>query len=320
MRKRHAVLVVPAVLLLAAAGLWWPLDTTPLASHAQPLAGFDPALVRAFPDAPEPALMNGCHTNLLTHGHRTGRAVLLLHGLTNCPAQFDSLAEALWQGGANVYVPRLPRHGLEDRLTDALAGVTAAELCAAVDSAVDVARMLGDTLTVAGLSVGGTLAAWVASERSDVDRAVVIAPMIGVARAPGAWTTPVTRLALVLPNQFVWWDDQQREHLKGPAHVYPRFATRAVAATLQVGARVREQARRHAPGARELVVVTVGGDLAVDNALTAALVADWRAHGARVRTYEFAASLHVPHDMVDPEQVGANLAVSYPVLLDALVR
>jgi 3-methyladenine DNA glycosylase AlkC len=39
----------------------------------------------------------------------------------------------------------------------------------------------------------------------------------------------------------VWWDDKARQELKGPKHVYTRFASREVAATLLV-----EASKKHA--------------------------------------------------------------------------
>jgi len=61
--------------------------------------------------------------------------------------------------------------------------------------------------------------------------------------------------------------------------------------------------------------VTVGGDIAVDNGLCAELVDAWRRHGVRdVVTWEFPDSLKLNHDVIDPEQVGGNPAITYPVL------
>jgi len=315
--------IVLAVLLLAV--LAWlfarPLDTRALASHPRPARSYAAALALAEAMRADdgPAIATECRSELLTHGARTAHVVLLLHGLTNCPAQFDSLARIAYARGANVLVPRLPRHGLADRMTEALGGSDARELCAWTDRAVDAARGLGDTLTVAGLSVGGTLAAWAAAERPDVDRAVLIAPMLGVAKAPGAWRVPSVHLLELLPNQFVWWDDVRRQRLLGPKHVYPRFATRAVVATLTIGARVLDDARRTAPGARAVALVSVGGDRAVDNALNVAVLRAWRARGVRdAGTYAFPESLHLNHDIVDPEQVGGNPAITYPVLARAI--
>jgi len=173
---------------------------------------------------------------------------------------------------------------------------------------------LGDTVTVVGLSVGGTLAAWAAQERPDVDRAVLIAPMIGVAPAPGAFTPVVTRLTSLLPNMFAWWDDKEKQALRGPKHVYPRFASRAVAATLLVGGETMQAAQRGAPNVREAAFVTIENDKAVDNGLVEKLARRWEKTRVRVERVRFGKALGLNHDIVDPEQVGADPAVTYPVL------
>ena len=86
-----------------------------------------------------------------------------------------------------------------------------------------------------------------------------------------------------------------------------------------MGAAVSADAARRAPASRSQVMVTVGGDIAADNGAAAELVRAWRARGARdVRTYEFPAALHLNHDVVDPEQVGGNPALTYPVLMGFL--
>jgi carboxylesterase len=321
---KRTLAILLAVLVLAALALLRPLAPGGLRSRPHPATSYAEALrlVDALRAADSVALMPGAATELLTHGARTPRVVVLLHGLTNCPAQFDSLARIAYARGANVLIPRLPHHGLADRMTDDLARSDPGELCAFTDRVLDAAHGLGDSVTVCGLSIGGVLAAWAGQERADVDRAVVIAPMIGWARAPGPWrTAALARLAGTLPNAFVWWDDSLRERVGGPKHVYPRFATRSVAACMWIGRAALDRAERAAPGARSLVMVTVGGDIAADNGAAAALVAAWRAHGAReVVTYEFPAALHLNHDVVDPEQVGGNPAVTYPVLADLIAR
>jgi len=244
--------------------------------------------------------------------------VVLLHGLTNCPEQFRVLGERLYQRGANVYIPRLPEHGLADRMTTALARLDARAMCRATDEAVDIGCGLGDSVIVVGLSIGGVMAAWAAQERADVTRAVPIAPLHGLARAPGALTGPAMNLLLLLPNQFVWWDEVAKAEVRGPKHVYPRFSTRATGETVLLGASLEAEARRAPPAAHSIVVITVGGDVAVDNPAVARLAQVWRSHGARVTTYEFPAALHLNHDIIDPEQVGGNPALVYPVLLDLI--
>jgi hypothetical protein len=202
-------------------------------------------------------------------------------------------------------------------MTDEPGRIDARELCAFSDRIVDMAQGLGERVTIAGLSISGAMVAWLAQERTDVDRTVAIAPLVAVPQAPGAFSPAATRLALALPNLSIWWNAKQRENLGGPKHVYPRFATRAVAASLVVGAAVHSAAAKREPGCRSIVVVTVGGDRAVDNAEVARLVEAWRGWpGVEVKTHEFPAGLALSHDIVDPEQVGGNPALTYPVLVE----
>ncbi len=319
-----AIRFVLLLLLLVAALLLLPFGSAGIDPRPRLANSYEQAIAQidSLRADDSPAIATDCVTELLTHGRRTAHVVVLLHGLTNCPAQFDVLALTAYANGANVLVPRLPHHGFADRMTDELARVDARELCAFTDRVLDAAHGLGDTVTVAGLSIGGVMTAWAAQERSDVDRAVVIAPMIGWARAPGTLRTrAITRLGLALPNQFVWWDEVRKQDLDGPKHVYPRFASRSVAATMWLGGTVLERAARSAPAARSLVMVTVGGDIAADNGAAAALVNLWRGHGAReLLTYEFPESLKLNHDVVDPEQVGGDPALTYPVLLRYISR
>jgi alpha-beta hydrolase superfamily lysophospholipase len=317
---KRLLAVVLVVLAAAAVLLLRPPSTQRFPSHPHPAASYEEALQRiaAAGAAEGPEIAPECRTNLLTHGARTARAVVLLHGLTNCPEQFRALGERLYRRGANVYIPRLPEHGLADRMTPALVRLDAQAMCAATDQAVDIGRGLGDSVVVVGLCIGGTMAAWAAQERADVVRAVAIAPLQGLARARGPLALPAMNLMLALPNQFIWWDGKVKMNLPGPKHVYPRFSTRSVAQTLLLGTAVAADAQRAPPATGSIVVITVGSDLAVDNGAVARLLGLWRTHGARVTAYEFPARLNLNHDIIDPEQVSGNPALVYPVLLDLI--
>jgi carboxylesterase len=315
---RRLLLALLALLFGLIVWLARPLPVHGLVSRPRPSHDYAEAVARVAELSGEdsPAVAGACRTELLSHGHATARVIVLFHGLTNCPAQFDSIARLSFARGANVLVPRLPRHGLSDRMTDELAHLSADELRDFADRTLDAAHGLGDSMTVAGLSVGGTLAAWAAVERRDVDRAVLIAPLFGIATAPGRWTPLIARLAGTLPNFFMWWDPRVRERLGGPSVVYPRFSTRSIAATMQLGAVTLERARERGLSCRSLALVTVGSDLAVDNGQSAELVRACRARGnTTIEAYEFPRALGLNHDIVDPRQLGADPSVTYPVLL-----
>lgn len=300
-----------------------PFDGADLRSHAHPSSSFADALRRidSLATTDDAGVDPRCRVRVFHHGHRTGRVVVLFHGLTNCPQQFDEFARRVHTRGANVLVVRLPHHGLTDRMTTDLGRLRAAELTAMADFAVDVARGLGDSVSVAGLSVGGTMALWIGQHRADVDRVVAIAPLLGVRAVAASLTTSAARLAMVLPDQAMWWDDEKQANLPGPPYCYPRFSTRAVGETVRLGRAVAEWARRSPPAAASVVLVTVANDPAVSNPPIEALAAAWRQKAPdRIETFEFPADLGIGHDMIDPLQPYARLDVAYPPLIERLWR
>jgi carboxylesterase len=305
--------------------LAWLLFVPPLArypSHPRPTTDYAQALRRIDSlRAADPADLNPlCRLVLMSHGHRAGRAVILLHGLTNCPRQFEALGELLYARGANVLIARIPHHGLEDRLTPDLARLTAPELTAFGDEVADIGHGLGDRVTVAGLSLGAVVAAWLAQERSDVDRAVVIAPVFGVPQLWFPLTPGLTRFFLWIPNQFVWWDDRAREKVSGPPYVYPRFSTRALGEVLRLGDAIWVAACLGAPRARAITLVTVEGDPAVNNQAALSIERCWRSRsGARVTAFQFPRRLKLGHDLIDPLQPYQRVDVVYPVLADLML-
>ena len=132
-----------------------------------------------------PELNPVCRSILLTHGFRTERAVVFFHGYTNCPEQFRKLGQIFYDTGDNVLIPRLPRHGVADRKVENLSPIRAEELRDCADVSVDIACGLGKKVYVAGLSAGGTLSAWIAQNRPEVTRTVLIAPALGFSRREG---------------------------------------------------------------------------------------------------------------------------------------
>ena len=265
-----------------------------------------------------PNVNPACHTRVYTHGRRTRRSLVLFHGFTNCPQQFDAIGTEFFERGWNVFIPRYPRHGYTDRLTTSIAELRAEQLIALANRSVDVGAGLGETLTVAGLSLGGILTGHVAERRDGIERAVMIAPMFGLRPIPGPALTALTRLAYLLPNFYMWWNRDLKAKL-GPSHGYPRFATHAYAALFEAGMQVRKQARRAAPKARHIAVITNAAEPRLDNRFTYKLVDAWRRHGADVTLFEFPASDQLPHDLIDPSNANQNTALAYPVVTRAIL-
>ncbi|HYT12260.1 MAG TPA: alpha/beta fold hydrolase [Candidatus Nitrosopolaris sp.] len=264
-----------------------------------------------------PNVNPACHTRLYTHGRRTERSLVLLHGFTNCPQQFDALGKQFYELGWNVLIPRYPRHGYADRLTTSIAELRSEQLIALANRAGEAGAGLGERLTVAGLSLGGVLTAHLAQSSDRVERAVLIAPMFGLRPIPGWGMAAMTRLAYVLPNFNIWWDHELKEKI-APPHGYPRFATRAYAALFEAGAIVMKAARRAAPKARYIEVITNAAEPRLDNRFTSELVKVWRRHGADVGTYEFPLADGLPHDLIDPANPDLDTTRVYPVVVEAI--
>jgi pimeloyl-ACP methyl ester carboxylesterase len=254
-----------------------------------------------------------CHTRLYSHGYRTDRSLVLLHGFTNCPQQFDALGRRFHENGWNVLIPRYPRHGYTDRLNTTISELRADHLMAVANKAAEAGAGLGVHLTVAGLSLGGILTGYVAQTQDAVERAVLIAPMFGLRPLPGWCLTVLSGAASLLPNFYMWWNRELKDQA-GPSYGYPRFSTHAYAALFEVGRTVQRLARGNKPRAGSIVVITNASEPRLDNRFTYQLVQRWREHGASVETYEFPRSNQLPHDLIDPGNAAQNTEFVYPLV------
>lgn len=312
-------------LVVVSLGTWvWtrPLFVGDLVATPAPVTdyGASVAAIRAqiAAELADPSLNADCASRLLGPGHRAARAVVFFHGFTNCPAQFAPLGEQLAARGYAVYIPRLPRHGYADRLTDTLAGLTANELVSFTSRSVDLARGLGATVTVAGLSAGGTLAAWAAQHRDDVAQAMLIAPLFHIVGLPPFSIRPAASTILATPNFYMWWDNEARERAAGPPYAYPRYPVHAVGALLRLSFAVQDGAERAAPAVHTILLVSNEADGAISNAATEAFADLWARSGAAVQAYSFPADLALDHDVIDPNHPAQRVDLVYPVLIGLL--
>jgi len=101
--------------------------------------------------------------------------VLVLHGFTGNPSSMRGLAEAFAAAGHSVELPLLPGHGtsVEDMLD-----TTWSDWSGAAQDAL--ARLAGRTTTqfVAGLSMGGSLACWLAIHHPELAGLICINPAV----------------------------------------------------------------------------------------------------------------------------------------------
>lgn len=268
----------------------------------------------------DPTLISPAARSLeFRHAEPVSETFLLLHGVTNNPEQFRLFGEMLYQNGANVFIPRMPFHGHRNRMTEMQRYFSAATALRTTNAAIDHVLPWGGRITVVGLSVNGLPAAWVAMNRPEVHRSVLLAPFFSVHGMPDWLIAPAAQIFLRWPNFFVWWDDELKENLGGDTLVYPRFSTRTMASFLQFGREIFAQARQQNPVSSEILVVTTQSDRAINNAKVAELVNLWRQNGSTpIRTYEFPQDEAIPHDFIDPYQPDQQVDRVYPVLLKLL--
>lgn len=98
------------------------------------------------------------------------RGALVIHGFTGSPHSVRNVAAALAEDGMSVELPLLPGHGTT---VEAMLDTSWDDWSAKVEATYKDLASRTDHMVVVGLSMGGTLAAWVAS-RFEVDALVVI--------------------------------------------------------------------------------------------------------------------------------------------------
>ena len=255
-------------------------------------------------DAAEPGVAATMRSFVL-RGAPGGGTVVLLHGLTASPPAWRAVAGALAARGRTVVVPRLPLHGRADRMTTALRAIRAQSLIDDVAEIVTAAAELGEALTIAGHSLGGTLALDAAARGPADARVVAVAPFLGLAGVPHEAHPLVVSLLALVPGVFLWWNPLLRERLE-PAHGYPRYPLAALQAGLLIADRVREDARR-APAVRAIDIVLNASETSVNNRTAQRLAADWRHAGASVAVHRLR-GLDWSHDIIEPQRSQAQRA------------
>lgn len=287
---------------------------------AKPAASYEEALqrVRAFQALDDERILPQARTAFYDCGKRTQISIVLLHGLTNNPAQYTAFAPMLLEKGINVFVPRLPEQGDRNRMTRRLARLTAESLLASANEAVDIACGLGERVCVLGISTSGLLCAYFAQYRADVARAIPVDAVFGILHLPPAIGRAIVFALRKLPNFFMWWDPRHKTEQLPPTG-YPRFPTHALAQAIRIGDDVYAQSRKHPFAAKSAVMVTNERDPAVNNAISGEVVRRWR----RLRpddasSYEFT-DLPVNHDIIDPQNAVPRTDIVYPKLLELVL-
>lgn len=254
----------------------------------------------------------------LSHGKRTPSVIVLFHGFTAAPTQFADLGATLHARGANVSIPRLPRHGREDRMTRTLEELTAAELTTFTQSSIEAARPHGERIVVAGFSLGGLMTAW-AAQNCELDRAVAIAPFLGLAWLPHRLAARTARFVRRVPNMFLWWNPLVREALM-PREGYPRYPTHAVADMYAIAGQLFDDAALHAPKTHDISLVLNASEVVVRNRTARRLAAYWSRDGKTRVEVSHLRGLPPSHDIITPDRYPNIVKRVYPQLVELVER
>lgn len=310
---------------LLAAGLLWavlrPVRMDDLGSAPDPAATPADAQARfALLAAADGAdIIDICRSRLvippdLAPGARARRAVVIFHGLSSCPHAQVALIPLLAAAGCAVLVARMPHHGLADNKAASLRHFLGPVIAAHVDQVVDIAAGLGDELVVAGISGGAVLAGWVAATRAEVDEAVLIAPFYGMATFGDRFNALLMRLMLLLPDFSIWKNPLKGRRSQAPAHNMARQSSRGVGDMMRVGLATRRRASAGRAPAGRVTLVLNEADIAISNQVAESMGRAFAAGGTPVSILWLPRALGLPHELIDPVQLGDRTAIVNPAL------
>jgi carboxylesterase len=285
-------------------------------------AGFEESrrLVRLLQARDDSTILPVARTALYDHDRAMDVAVVLFHGFTNCPAQYALFAQRLHARGCNVLVPRLPEHGDVNRMTTRLERMTAAQLTSTANEAIDAARGLGRRLVVSGISLGGVLSAWLATQRDDIDLCVPVAPAFGIDHMwfPLSVFTAGAMRAMP-PSRYAWWDPKLKEKIT-PSHAYPRYPLRALGECYLMGEwTIGAQAPLAGRGRTRVTFALNPLDPAVNDGVAAELSQHWRDSNMLVSTAVWLSGFPAMHDVIEPENPYQCIERCYPQLIELIV-
>jgi carboxylesterase len=198
--------------------------------------------------------------------------------------------------------------------------LTAEELAIFGNDMADIAQGLGERVVVVGLSGGGSVATWLAQERSDIDLSVPIAPFLGIGFIPRPLTRELTNLILLIPDFHQWWDPVHKmsNPLSAP-YSYRGYYMHSLFENLRLGFATEEDSKKVKPAAEGILVITNANDESVNNEVVTEFEQLWLEHGEQfLQTYQFEKELGIPHDMITVARPDGRVDIVYPKLLELI--
>jgi pimeloyl-ACP methyl ester carboxylesterase len=292
-----------------------PVSKSGLSSQANPVTTYEDSIARfqQIQDQEQGITNDSTRSVLLTHGEKTPRVYLLIHGITNSPLQWSELGKHLYDQGSNVLILRMPYHGLQSLNVSELKILKSQDLRAYADQAVDIAVGLGEDVDVVGISGGGTISSWLAENRPEVSKSILLAPFFGPIGVPDFLNPLLVNAFSRLPNMSFF---NPAEPLRD--WVYRGEATRGVAAFLGIGNTVESQVKDGICPEGQVVILTTPKDDTANNRSTTRIIDLWHKAGCDIVTFQFDISQDIPHNSVDPAADPSKKHIVYNKILEFL--
>ena len=229
---------------------------------------------------------------------------MMIHGVSACPQQFADLGDTFFNAGYNVYIPRVPSHGLTDNKRHG--EITIPAMAQFMNSSTSIISGLGDETGVVGLSGGANMATWITQYNSQtISRALLLSPFY----QPSASETPSWKIPLlrnlygrnILPDSFTG----------------SNLSYRALGKYIIIAKNYKSDLK--APGLKYVGVVTSENDTAIDKNLAVNIPKQMTvASGAKFQYYSIPTSFGIGHDIValNQDEVKKHAAKLYPFYLD----
>ncbi len=154
---------------------------------------------------------------------KTKYSVLYLHGFSASPYEGKELAISFGKKyGCNVYLPRLEDHGRDDKNT--FVNLTPQNYLQSAKDALDIARILGDSVIVISCSTGATLGLILAAEGEKIHSHLMYSPNIAIADKSSVllmypWGKQVGKLVLGGDYNVLKYSEEQKKYWNETYHI-----------------------------------------------------------------------------------------------------
>ena len=229
---------------------------------------------------------------------------MMIHGVSACPQQFADLGDTFFNAGYNVYIPRVPSHGLTDNKRHG--EITIPAMAQFMNSSTSIISGLGDETGIVGLSGGANMATWITQYNSQtISRALLLSPFYQPSESETpSWKIPLLRNLYgrnILPDSFTG----------------SNLSYRALGKYIIIAKNYKSDLK--APGLKYVGVVTSENDTAIDKNLAVNIPKQMAAaSGAKFQYYSIPASFGIGHDIValNQDEVKKHADKLYPFYLD----